>query len=268
MTQRMNWARSRATGRVSEIAVMSPIRQGRVPGERRTYEERLRSVIEVVQNLVDNGMPHELLRLPTIHFGRLIVIRPEHYLTNSTVDGVAYQAGSEQEGFSVPAPIAAYLRAPSGPGVPPAPGPENGPQFRSFLLTLVAFDGDFKAYFRDVAEYLGYQFDRVFENCEDYPGTKEFEKFWLWVRRYQLPADLFVSAYPDLSVVEIKRLQLFKQRFDEFVTTVRTPTGERKGSMDELFDAFLRENQQIATDFPAPGGIFTGNQANKGEGER
>ena len=41
----LNWANSKTIGGVSEIAVLAPIRRGRIPGERRTYEERLRFVI-------------------------------------------------------------------------------------------------------------------------------------------------------------------------------------------------------------------------------
>ena len=42
----LNWVESRSIGQVSEIAVLAPIKLGRVPGERRTYEERLRSAID------------------------------------------------------------------------------------------------------------------------------------------------------------------------------------------------------------------------------
>ena len=36
----------------------------------------------------------------------------------------------------------------------------------------------------------------------------------------------------------------------------QSPDGRRVGSMDELFDEFLRKTQQYASDFPAPGGTF------------
>jgi hypothetical protein len=132
------------------------------------------------------------------------------------------------------------------------------PEFRSWLLTVVFFDGDLKAYFKEIAVFTSTKFDQIFQNCEDYPpgGTKDFEHFWNWIRRYQLNMDLFYPRYPELSVVRIKQLELFKRRFDAFVAQVRTPTGGRVRPIDDLFDEFLRQNQQYTSNFPAPGGVF------------
>ena len=74
---------------------------------------------------------------------------------------------------------------------------------------------------------MSVDFDSVFENCEDFPSTGEFEAFWTWIRRYQISLDLFYPRYPYLSTVRIRQLEAFKRRFDEFVATVRTPTGRR-----------------------------------------
>ena len=100
------------------------------------------------------------------------------------------------------------------------------------------------------------EFDEVFENCEEFPGTADFGKFWNWIRKYQIRKDLFLSAYPNLSVAKIKQLEDFKRRFDVFVASVRSPTGQRAESMDEPFDEFLRESQQYAYGFPALGGVY------------
>jgi hypothetical protein len=134
--------------------------------------------------------------------------------------------------------------------------PAKKPEFRSWLLTLVEFDGDLRTYFRDVAQFLSSDFDSIFCNCEDFQSTRDFESFWAWIRRYQIETDLFYPRYRDLSVTRIKQLQDFKRRFDEFVAKVRSPTGPNVKSMDELFDEFLRKTQQYARDFPTAGGIF------------
>jgi hypothetical protein len=120
----------------------------------------------------------------------------------------------------------------------------------------VEFDGDIKVYMRDIAEFLGQDFDYIFENCENYPSTENFEEFWLWIRRYQINTDLFYAPYSNLSVARIRQLEDFKNRFDQFVAQVRSPTGPLVRSMDELFDEFLRETQQYASGFPSPSGIF------------
>jgi hypothetical protein len=248
LRQRLNWATSKTVGGVTEIAVLAPVKTGVAPLERRTYEERLLAVIDNLEDRHRRGLPTELTKIPAIHFGRMIVIRPEQYLLYSSVSDVRYypEPADRQAGGRVPQPIDDYAtddHMPVG-------------QVRTLLLTLVEFDGDLKVYMRDIAKFLGSDFDRVFENCEDYPTTVNFERFWLWLLRYQINTNLFYAPYGHLSVVRIRQLEDFKRRFDEFVARVRPAPGQRVGSMDELFDDFLRENQQRARDFPAAGGIF------------
>ena len=69
----------------------------------------------------------------------------------------------------------------------------------------------------------------IFENCEHYPRTADFEKFWFWIRTFQINTDLFYAPYRDLSVVRIRQLEAFKRRFDAFVASVRSPTGLGSG---------------------------------------
>lgn len=244
-TTPLNWVRSKTVGQVSEIAVLAPIKLGRVPGERRTYEERLRSAIDNLTMRVQQGVPIELDRIRTIHFGRMIIVRPEQYLVYSDVPGVQYDQTAKGK---IPRPIDDFvaLDAPD----------TKAPTFRSWLLTLVEFDGDIRVYFRDIAQFIADDFDALFRNCDDFGTTRDFEGFWSWIRRYQIDTNLFYSRYGDLSVVRIKQLQEFKRRFDEFVAEVRPANGSRAKSMDDLFDQFLARTQQYAGDFPTAGGIY------------
>jgi hypothetical protein len=241
----LNWVKSRSIGQVSEIAVLSPIKLGRVPGERRTYEERLRSAIDNLTARVQQGIPIELDRIRTIHFGRMIIVRPEQYLVYSDVPGVPYDETAKGK---IPKPIDDYVPLEAAGGKPPT--------FRSWLLTLVEFDGDIRVYFRDIAQFIADDFDALFRNCEDFGTTRNFEGFWSWIKRYQIDSNLFYSRYGDLSVVRIKQLQEFKRQFDEFVAEVRPANGSRVKSLDDLFDQFLARTQQHASDFPTPGGIY------------
>jgi hypothetical protein len=244
---KLNWAASKTIGGISEIAVLSPIRRGCPPGERRTYEECVASAIQNLADRHQQGLPTELGRIPAIHFGRMIIIRPEQYLLYSDLAGVDYYPDDNRsDGGGVPVPIDDYLE---GSKTPP-------PKLRSFLLTLVEFDGELKAYLRDVAEFLARDFDRVFENCEDFPGTRNFEHFWLWIRHYQINTNLFYAPYSNLSTVRIKQLEDFKRRFDALVARIYSPAGTRVRSVEELFDEFLQHNKQYARNFPTPGGIF------------
>ena len=109
---------------------------------------------------------------------------------------------------------------------------------------------------REIVQFMGTEFDRIFENCEQYPRSTDFERFWIWIRTFQIPTDLFYAPYRDISAVRIRQLEAFKRRFDAFVAKVRSPTGPMVRSMDEMFDEFLRQNQQYATGFPTPGGTY------------
>jgi hypothetical protein len=266
---RLRWATSQQVGRVSELAVLSPIRAGVVPGERRTFEDRLRAAIANLAKRHQQGIPNELDRVSSIHFGRMIIIRPDQYLYFSNLTGIRYHRdeddGQEDSrplprgGFSsanVPLPFDDFQEIPAPRSdVHPSPAPP-AVELRSWLLTLVEFDGELKSYMREIAHFIGLEFDRIFENCELFPGTADFEKFWIWIRTFQINTDLFYAPYRDLSVVRIRQLEAFKRNFDAFVATVRSPTGPRVRSMDEMFDEFLRDNQQYATGFPAPGGTY------------
>src|SRR5262245_40970715 len=167
----LNWVKSKSTGQVSEIAVMAPIKLGRPFGERRTYEERLRSAIDNLTMRVQQGIPIELDRIRTIHFGRMIIIRPEQYLVYSNAPEVVQY--DETSKGKIPKPIDDYV--PAEPAGTPA-------KFRSWLLTLVEFDGDIRVYFRDIAQFIADDFDQLFRNCEDFGTTRDFEGFWSWIK--------------------------------------------------------------------------------------
>ena len=287
----LKWATSKTVGKISEIAVMAPVLTGCVPGERRTYEERLREAIDAIASQYERGLPIGLARVPSIHFGRLMLIRPEQYLTYSDgVQAIKMTAPVNQGSLETPLQFDPYVRQPakksagaatalaprrqpagtfisrSRPGQPTtrpaqqaqtAAARTSAPVFRTWLLTLVEFDGDLRVYMRDIANTLTTDFDRLFENCEEYPSTQDFEKFWVWIRRFQINTGLFYAPYSNLTSVRIRYLEAFKNSFDAFVAKVRSPRQPLPaGALDALFDEFLRETQQVSRDFPSPGGLF------------
>jgi hypothetical protein len=268
----LNLARSRWAGRISELAVMTPIIPGRIPGERRTYEERLRSVLASLADRGEAGLPTPLSKIPTFHFARVMIIRPEHYLTHSRLNLPDFyypdpardghdqqrqtQPHNENDARRIPRPLDQYEEIPPDTAMARMTAGENPNGFRSWLMTLVIFDGDPQVYLREIATFIENDFDSVFENCEDFPYTRNFEQFWAWVRRFQIRQDVFYTPYPHLSVARIKQLEAFKERFDAFVATVRSPTGKKVENMDALFDQFLLDNQQIAADFPTAAGVY------------
>jgi hypothetical protein len=256
MTRKLfDWSPSRSAGDVTEVAILAPIRRGTVPGERRTYEERALAVIANIQGRVQQGLPNELNLVPSIHFGRIMLLRPEHYLLGSDLADVKYVARPVLTAGVTPVPPPYSIPEPIDEYVEGNHTMNKGPELRSFLLTTVEFDGDLRVYFRDIAVQLRDRFNQIFANCEEFPGTENFEAFWLWIRRFQIRTQLFYAAAPDLSVARIKQLAAFKRNFDQFVARVRSP--ERPPHcLDDLFDEFLRENLQFADGFPASSGVF------------
>lgn len=67
-------SRSHTIGRVSEVTIATPIREGLVPGELRSYAKRVRDILEGFQRRIDEGTPTPPTLLGTIHFARWFVL--------------------------------------------------------------------------------------------------------------------------------------------------------------------------------------------------
>lgn len=236
----VRWADAKMVGGVSEVTLLTPITPGPIPGEARTYEQRLRQELASVQQRVALGMPTPIGRVSAIHFARWLILRPEQYLQLS-------------------ARFARFVAAAGG-------GTADEDAYRSWLFFTSNFDGDLKSYLRDFAIFLGPDVDRIWGNCEGYPegGARDFEAYWNYAKRYQIPTDAFYNAYPGLTVARIHQLSFFKQRFDEFVARTRGADGRSIANLAELFDEFLRQNSAYSRDFPAIGGTFPTAEGIKG----
>ena len=71
------------------------------------------------------------------------------------------------------------------------------------------FDGDMEKYFQDFADKTSFVFDAVFPHVEGAPPTpvaKNVQEFYQWGLDYNYPAIGFYSAYPGLSVQDIRAL--------------------------------------------------------------
>lgn len=240
-----NWATSKTIGDISEIAVLSPIKTGIVPGERRTYEERLRTSIEVIAYRHEHNVPTLLDKVPTIHFGRMMIIRPEQYLVGSRVDGVRYTGDGR-----VPTQMDSFVEAGSA-----ASGLVAAPELRSWLLTLVEFDGDLKVYMRDVARYLSKSFDQLYENCEEFPGTAKFDEFWLWIRRYQINTSFFYVPDRDLTVARARELKRIKPELDKLAAGLACSAPPAGPGTDQAIDDSPERTEQPSRRPPTNGTI-------------
>ena len=74
---------------------------------------------------------------------------------------------------------------------------------------FTVFDGDMEKYFQDFADKTSFVFDALFPNVIDAPPTpvaKNSQAFYQWGLDNNYPAIGFYSAYPGLSVQDIKAL--------------------------------------------------------------
>jgi hypothetical protein len=241
-----NWVTSKSVGGVSEVTLLTPIKKGLVPGELRTYEERLDTELQLVQQRIDQGIPTPIGHLPTIHFARWLILRPIQYL----------YCDKEQLYCDREAMLRSQDARPTDAGTRKVEADLE--TFTSWLLFTSNFDGDMKTYLRDFSVVLGEDVDRIWGNCEGYPseGSRDFDAYWAYAKRYQLTTNAFSNAYPGLSVPRIHQLAVFKDLFDAFVARTRGPDGRSVAGLPAAFDEFIAETATIPGGFPDAGGIY------------
>jgi hypothetical protein len=241
-----DWVKSKSVGGVSEVTLLTPIKKGLVPGELRTFEERLDSELQLVQQRIDQRLPTPIGHLPTIHFARWLILRPNQYLycdqhhlycdaemNLRSGDGASVDAGAQR------------VKVDLG-------------TLTSWLFFTSNFDGDMKTYLRDFSVVLGDDVDRIWGNCEGYPagGSRDFDAYWAYAKQYQLTTDAFSNAYPGLSVPRIRQLAAFKDLFDAFVARTRGRDGRSVAGLGDAFDQFIMETATIPDGFPDADGSY------------
>jgi hypothetical protein len=81
------------------------------------------------------------------------------------------------------------------------------------ILFLSNYDGSLESYMDDFINKVGFGLNVVFSNGIGYPranwllcdGCKDERKFKEYLRRHQLPTEVWYAAYPDLTAVDLER---------------------------------------------------------------
>jgi hypothetical protein len=234
------WVESKNVGGVSEVTLLTPIKKGFIPGEGRTYEQRLHQALTLTQERIAKGYPTAASTIPTIHFARWLILRPQQYLFRD-VDpqgNLTYGATNPTDDKTIKLDME---------------------KLTSWLFFTSNFDEDMMAYLRDFAVFLGDDLDHIWGNCEGYPAKgarRDFDAFWAYAKKYQLTTHAFYNAYPGLSVPRIQQLAAFKDLFDAFVARTRRSDGRSIDGLGEAFDRFLIETACFPSAFPDAGGIY------------
>ena len=80
---------------------------------------------------------------------------------------------------------------------------------KSHVGFWTVYDGDMEKYIQDFAEEISIVFDKIFPHIEGAPPTpvgKNAEAFYQWALNNNYPPIGFYSAYPGLSVQDIRAL--------------------------------------------------------------
>jgi hypothetical protein len=72
------------------------------------------------------------------------------------------------------------------------------------LLFTSNFDGALDGYLEALRTGLGADGDAIFGHCTDYPGAADAQRWTGWMRARRVPSALFIAAYGDQTVAEVR----------------------------------------------------------------
>ena len=86
------------------------------------------------------------------------------------------------------------------------------------MLFATVFDGTWDSYIDDFASNMPDQLDAVFAEMEGYPGIHD-PNIKDFIRKYQIEAEEFYSAYPNTTVRQIRKGQRVLKAWEEMLDT-------------------------------------------------
>ena len=90
------------------------------------------------------------------------------------------------------------------------------------LLFATAYDGDsWDSYLDDFATKIPDELDLLFSELEEFPGFRE-PSVKEWIAKYQIQAECWFVAHPDLTVRDIRRLKRVGKALDEFLDKINS----------------------------------------------
>ena len=88
------------------------------------------------------------------------------------------------------------------------------------LLFATAYDGDsWDSYLDEFATKIPDELDLLFSELEEFPGFRD-PSVKDWIAKYEIPAEGWYVAHPDLTVKDILRLKHVGQAVDEFLDKI------------------------------------------------
>ena len=88
------------------------------------------------------------------------------------------------------------------------------------LLFATAYDGDsWDSYLDEFATKIPDELDLLFSELEEFPGFRD-PSVKDWIAKYQIQAECWFVAHPDLTVRDIRRLERVGKALDEFLDKI------------------------------------------------
>src|SRR5215831_1927475 len=87
------------------------------------------------------------------------------------------------------------------------------------LLFATAYDGEWDPYIDDFAAKITDQMDVLFSACEGWPGIRS-PQVKDWIVKYQITAEGWYVAHPDLTVRDIAKLKSTGKAVEEFLDKI------------------------------------------------
>ncbi|HVG00839.1 MAG TPA: hypothetical protein VND68_13455 [Chloroflexia bacterium] len=84
-------------------------------------------------------------------------------------------------------------------------------------IFATTFDGDWDKYIEDFASLGPERFERLFGECEDWPGVNNPDLLKAFFARHQVPAAFFYTANPDSTVNRLKKAERVLNAWEEML---------------------------------------------------
>jgi hypothetical protein len=115
---------------------------------------------------------------------------------------------------------------------------------RSYLLFDICFDDTLDALLESMRTTMNDVVDAVWQHCDGFPGCSDGHEFSAYFRRHRLDANIFLAAYSDATVEDVRTSLELRRRLIDFA--VATQGLDAPTLRAAYLDAFTRDAEALA----------------------
>ncbi len=94
------------------------------------------------------------------------------------------------------------------------------------LLFSSTFDAGGRDYLEEICTRIPAEADAIWAHCADYPGADDRKAFVGYMEQHRMKANLFVAAYPDATLDEVREALAARRRLSAFVPRAQSMAPE------------------------------------------